>query len=63
MGCLGITASRVRVDFDVATYYRYATDFHDKYSHRYASRGNILSLLAFRVLLESIWIHRINSFL
>jgi len=39
---------------NVAIYNWWAADFHDKYSHAYASRGNIFSIVALVLFAASI---------
>jgi len=40
---------------NIAIYNWWAADFHDKYSHAYASRGNIFFILALALFAASGW--------
>jgi hypothetical protein len=42
--------------FNIATYNWFAADFHNQYSHAYASRGNIFSILALALFAGSAWV-------
>jgi NADH:ubiquinone oxidoreductase subunit K len=42
--------------FNLATYNWFAADFHDKYSHAYASRGNVFSIVALALFAASVWV-------
>ena len=42
--------------FNLATYNWFAADFHNEYSHAYASRGNIFSIVALALLAASAWV-------
>ena len=42
--------------FNLATYNWFASDFHDKYSHLYASRGNVFSVVALVLSIASVWV-------
>jgi uncharacterized membrane protein YidH (DUF202 family) len=40
--------------FNLATYNWFAADFHNEYSHAYASRGNIFSIVALALFAASV---------
>ena len=40
--------------FNIATYNWFAADFHNEYSHAYASRGNIFSVVALALFAGSL---------
>ena len=40
--------------FNIATYNWFAADFHNQYSHAYASRGNIFSIVALALFAASV---------
>ena len=40
--------------FNIATYNWFAADFHNEYSHAYASRGNVLSVVALALFAASV---------
>ena len=42
--------------FNIATYNWFAADHHTEYSHAYASRGNIFSIVALALLAASVWV-------
>jgi len=42
--------------FNLATSNWFAADFHNQYSHAYASRGNIFSIVALALLAASVWV-------
>jgi len=42
--------------FNLATYNWFAADFHNQYSHAYASRGNIFSIVALGLFAASVWV-------
>jgi len=41
--------------FNIATYNWFAADFRNQYSHSYASRGNIFSIVALALFAASVW--------
>jgi uncharacterized membrane protein YidH (DUF202 family) len=42
--------------FNIATYNWFAADHHTEYSHAYASRGNLFSIVAVALLAASVWL-------
>jgi multisubunit Na+/H+ antiporter MnhB subunit len=39
---------------NIATYNWFAADFHNQYSHAYASRGNVFSIVALALFATSV---------
>jgi uncharacterized membrane protein YidH (DUF202 family) len=42
--------------FNIATYNWFAADYHNEYSHAYASRGNIFFIVALALLAAFVWV-------
>jgi hypothetical protein len=42
--------------FNLATYNWFAADFHNQYTHGYASRGNIFSIVALALFAAFVWV-------